>query len=111
MSEPPLPTLQNTQWTVTSPNGVAQTLTFGTGNTVSGSTGCNSFSGSVMQSGNALSFGPLASTRRACQEPRQSAERQFFDLLDRTRGANATLQTLTLLGQQGDVLAVLARAG
>lgn len=42
------------------------TLTFGTDGRVSGSGGCNSFSGTYSADGSSLTLGPLAMTRRAC---------------------------------------------
>ena len=51
---------------------------------VSGSTGCNSFSGNYAQDGAALRIpGPLTMTRRACAErERNEQERRFMAMLE-----------------------------
>ena len=56
------------------------------GSQVSGSTGCNSFSGSYAQDGPALRItGPLRMTRRACAErERNEQERRFTAMLEAT---------------------------
>lgn len=107
----PLAMLSGTQWLLTHPDGIDQTISFGTNGQVSGSSGCNNFSGSFMQTGRMVTFGPLASTRRACQEPLQSAEARFFNLLADTRAADATMNELVFFGDRGEVLAVLIRNG
>lgn len=64
--------LQGASWMVEDINrgGVIDnsrlTLTFGTDGRVSGSGGCNSFSGTYSADGSSVSLGPLAMTRRAC---------------------------------------------
>lgn len=49
--------------------GTELTLNFGTDGRVSGSAGCNSFSGTYESSGDTIKIGPLASTRMLCSEP------------------------------------------
>ncbi|HET7288525.1 MAG TPA: META domain-containing protein, partial [Pyrinomonadaceae bacterium] len=46
--------------------GTAITLKFGEDGRASGSTGCNAYSGTYQVRGDTISFGRLASTRRAC---------------------------------------------
>ncbi|WP_425409604.1 META domain-containing protein [Hyphococcus sp.] len=48
---------------------------------ISGSGGCNSFSGSYEIGGEGVSFGPVASTKRACPPAIMNQERKFFDVL------------------------------
>ncbi|MDF7808086.1 META domain-containing protein [Pontiellaceae bacterium B12219] len=47
---------------------------------VSGSSGCNSFSGGYESEGNAISFSPLAGTRRMCSEPEGVMEQESLFL-------------------------------
>ena len=54
------------------------TLAFDEQGAVSGSTGCNTFSGEVAIDGNALSFGPLVTTRMACADPAANAREAAF---------------------------------
>ncbi|MGR3636275.1 MAG: YbaY family lipoprotein [Shimia sp.] len=53
---------------------------------VSGSSGCNRFTGSVDLSGGGFAFGPLASTRMACPGALSEQETQFFAALERVAG-------------------------
>lgn len=65
--------LAGTSWTLVSIGGVPVVegsgphLTFGADGNASGSTGCNSMSGTYATDGAALTFGPLATTRMACE--------------------------------------------
>jgi putative lipoprotein len=54
------------------------TLAFDEQGAVSGSTGCNTFNGEVAIDGNALSFGPLVTTRMACADPAANAQEEAF---------------------------------
>ena len=56
----------------------APTLAFDEQGAVSGSTGCNTFSGEVAIDGNDLSFGPLVTTRMACADPAANAQEEAF---------------------------------
>ena len=49
---------------------------------VSGSAGCNRFSGSYTVDGDRMSFGPLATTQMACPPPADEVERMFLKALD-----------------------------
>ena len=51
---------------------------------VSGYGGCNRFSGAYERSGNTISFGPLASTKRACADELMQSEFRFFQALGAT---------------------------
>jgi len=88
--EPP-PQLGGIQWKVTSFNnnrhavvGVIGesnlTMSFADGK-VSGSAGCNNFHGKYSTEGSKLEVGPLATTRRACEEPLMTQEREFLAAL------------------------------
>jgi heat shock protein HslJ len=48
---------------------------------VAGSAGCNNFHGTYATEGSKLTLGPLATTRRACEEPLMTQEQQFLAAL------------------------------
>jgi heat shock protein HslJ len=88
--EPP-PQLAGVNWKVTSFNnnrhavvGVlgesSITMSFKDG-LVAGSAGCNRFHGTYSTDGSKLTVGPLATTRRACEEPLMTQEREFLAAL------------------------------
>lgn len=90
LREPP-PQLAGVEWKVTSYNNNAQavvsvmgeppiTLSFKDGQ-VSGSAGCNTFRGSYTTKGKSIEFGPLITTRRACEEALMTQEREFLAAL------------------------------
>lgn len=58
--------------------GTNVTLRFGDEGRASGSTGCNSFSGTYDVSGDRISFGRLASTRRACLDQNANQQEQRY---------------------------------
>jgi putative lipoprotein len=65
--------LAGTSWTLVAidgrePAGDTQpTLMFDAAGNVSGSAGCNTYTGTAAIEGSSISFGPLATTRMACQ--------------------------------------------
>jgi heat shock protein HslJ len=88
--EPP-PQLAGVDWKVTSFNNGRHavvgalgeshlTLSFRDGK-VSGSAGCNDFHGTYSTAGSQLRLGPLATTRRACEESLMTQEREFLAAL------------------------------
>ena len=88
--EPP-PQLAGATWKVTSFNnnrhavvGVlgqsSITMSFKDGE-VAGSAGCNNFHGSYTAEGSKLKVGPLATTRRTCEEPLMTQEQEFLAAL------------------------------
>lgn len=75
--------------------GKRPTIVFDVANEkVSGNGGCNSFSGGVTLAGSGLKFGPLMSTKMACQG---TAEDVFFKNIDRVTSYSATDNQLTLI--------------
>jgi putative lipoprotein len=60
----------------------APSVTFEAGR-VSGSTGCNRFTGRYMVDGGALELGEIASTRMACPPPADAVERECLAALGR----------------------------
>ena len=92
----PVPTLVGTPWVAAGINngrgGVASALegveviaTFGDDGRVTGSGGCNRFFGPYALDGDALSIGPLATTRKACLAPEGVGEQEaaFLAALER----------------------------
>lgn len=90
------PTLVGTTWSATGVNngreavvslveGTEVTATFADDGTVSGSGGCNTYTGSYTVEDDALSIGPLATTLKACPEPQgaEEQEAQFLAAMER----------------------------
>ena len=86
------PRLEGVRWEVTGYNngrqavvgpktGTRITLMF-QGGKVSGSSGCNRFRGTFTAEGNALKIGPLATTRKACEDAVMTQEREFLRALE-----------------------------
>ena len=90
-------------------DGTDRFVQFGNAMRVSGSGGCNSFSGTYAQEGDKLQIGSLAVTRMACPEPIMSNESEFLANLERTRTASIAALTLTLMDADGAVLTTLQR--
>jgi heat shock protein HslJ len=72
------------------------TLLLADDGTASGSAGCNTFHGTYQTSGNALTFGPLATTRKLCEDDVMSLEHAYLTAL-----GNAATYSIT-----GTVLAI-----
>ena len=64
--------------------GAALTAIFAGHGTVSGSSGCNTYTGSYGIDGDQLLFGPLATTKKACPDPIMAQERAFLAALAST---------------------------
>lgn len=100
--DPTLGGLANTVWSLVSygpadaPIPVVQTVpvtaTF-SAQGVTGSAGCNGYSGPFQYNENTISFGALISTKMACEEPVMSQETAFFNAL-------ATASTYTIADGQ-----------
>jgi heat shock protein HslJ len=99
--------LAGTNWQVTGFNNGRQavvspildtelTMEFGADGRVSGSAGCNRYTGSYTIEGRALRIGPAATTRRMCVKPEQimEQEQQFLK----------ALETVATMRQEGDRL-------
>jgi len=72
------------------------TLHFTSDGRASGSGGCNSFTGPVSIDGDAMAFGPLASTRKACLPALLDQEQKFFIALAGVRSFQLDGEQLTL---------------
>ena len=79
--------LAGSSWTLVSVGGApvvegsGARLAFDSSGNVSGSTGCNSVSGTYALDGPSLTFGPLATTRMACEEALMGQETAVLEAL------------------------------
>jgi heat shock protein HslJ len=102
--------LAGTSWRVTGYNNGRQavvsvladtglSMSFGADGRVSGSAGCNDYTGTYTSSGSSLTLGPAATTRKFCAQPGvMEQERQFLKALEtvatiRHEGERAELRT------------------
>jgi len=105
-----MPPLPGTEWGVHDPGGAERFLRFGGDGRVSGSAGCNRFTGPYERDGTRLSLGPLATTRRMCPSEVMEAEQAFLSALSRTAGiASLDALVLELAGEGGEPLLTLRR--
>ena len=70
---------------------------------MSGSSGCNSYGGSVRLNGDRISFDSLSQTDIGCQEPLATAERLFMSALARVERGTRDGARLRLSGQGVDL--------
>lgn len=69
---------------------------------VGGYSGCNQFTGSVTVTGEGLSFGPIASTRRMCQEVMEQ-EDAFLQALENAQRYSISGEDLAIENANGEV--------
>lgn len=87
--------------------GTGVTITFDpAAGSVSGSAGCNTFSGSLTMAGNTLSIGPIALTKKFCVGPKGIMEQEdvFVGALAAVTHYSVNGDGLTLLYGNGDSL-------
>ena len=108
--------LDGTTWTldvaglnVPGADAVAPTISFSNAS-VSGSSGCNNFSGGYTVSGATLTFGPLASTQKACGPVETAVETAVLTRLGKVAGYKVAADTLTLTDASGATLLTYAPA-
>jgi heat shock protein HslJ len=92
--------LAGTKWHVVSlgsggsvssvPAGAQATVDFAADGKVTGNDGCNSFGGTITQTGGSVTFSALVSTRRACEGSKDTLERAVMGVLDGTVTARTT---------------------
>ena len=111
---PPVTSVQlvGTQWTLSSivsgstassvPDGVEATLVLASDGTASGSGGCNAFHGTYQTSGNELTFGPLASTKKLCADDVMSVEQSYLSALQDAGSYVIAGNQLTIDDSSGD---------
>jgi len=104
----PLASLAGTEWGPVD-DRFDQFVAFKSDGDVIGSGGCNNFFGSFTQTGRLITFGPLASTKKACPRPLMTAEQEFLRLLENVRAVDATFKELTLYDADNQVLTRLRR--
>ncbi|MGR7994081.1 META domain-containing protein [Xanthobacter sp. ZOL 2024] len=77
---------------------------------VSGSSGCNRYTGEAKVDGKAIQFGPLASTRMSCSPGAMDQETKFLAALEAARGWQADMgrRTLTLNDGAGKALVLFS---
>ena len=102
-----LTSLAGSEWGPEGANSDDQFVAFKTGGEVIGYGGCNRFFGTYDQSGDALTFGPLASTKMAC--PNLQQEQDFMQALQSAREIEATHMRLILKGEDGLPVLTLRR--
>jgi heat shock protein HslJ len=92
-------------WTATELDGKpVDGLTFDyTTDKVSGTGGCNRFSGPISIEDDAIQIGPLASTKMMC-EGKSEIETQYFTALELARSFAVEGDSLTLRAEDGHVL-------
>jgi heat shock protein HslJ len=93
---------------VAQPGGREPHIVFRTLDSVTGSDGCNTINGSYTRAGESLKLGPLMGTLRSCALP-DSLDRRFREALMVTRAWKVAADELTLLDENGTVLARLER--
>jgi heat shock protein HslJ len=71
---------------------------------VSGSTGCNRYTGSYAVDGDSLEIGTIASTRMACPPPADAVERAYLDALGRVTGWRSDGEALVLLSEEAELV-------
>jgi heat shock protein HslJ len=110
---PGLSSLAGTSWQATGINNgreavVSQagtekvTATFAEDGTISGSGGCNTYSGTFTTGeGGAITIGPVAATEMACPEPAMQIEQTYFAALGNATTYELEGSTLTLRDANG----------
>jgi heat shock protein HslJ len=102
-------TLDGTSWLLAEgkdmsiPQEVRMTIAFAAAR-VSGSSGCNRFTGTYQEDGESISLGPLAGTRMACADEVMTAERAYLAALAEAASWSATAASLTLSNEAGEKL-------
>jgi len=82
--------------------GTTVTLRFGEDGQASGSTGCNSYSGTYQVRGDNISFSRLVSTRRACLDQNANQQEQrFLSALEAANRFRLLTNRLTILSDRG----------
>jgi heat shock protein HslJ len=103
--------LAGSQWGYPLEPGVTDTryVRFAVDGELFGNGGCNAIRGTYEQTGNAITIGPLATTRMACAEEVMAGETSFIEALTSAHSVEATHLKLVLLDADGRELARLVR--
>jgi heat shock protein HslJ len=107
--------LDGTSWVLTGVkggpalSGATVTIEFSNGR-ISGSDGCNSYSGSVTLKGNKFNVGKdIISTMMACSDPIMQQSSAFYDALKQSTAYKVVDQQLTLLDASGQIVAAFTK--
>jgi putative lipoprotein len=84
--------------------GVETSLAFGKDGQVSGSMGCNQFSGSYSLKDGKITFGALAATLMACPDPQMNQENAAFKIMSGTVSYEVNGNSLTLMAAGNSVM-------
>lgn len=87
-----------------------QKLQFVSASQVAGFGGCNSFTSNATTSGSGISFGPLATTKKACAGEAMAQESFFFGAIQHVRTAKLDNGRLLLQDQSGKTVLVFAKS-
>ncbi len=90
-------------------DGIDTQIVFGDDGKVSGSMGCNRFSGSFSQKGDSITFGPIAATEMACPEPQMTQESSAFQVLVGSVKFEQNDANLTIYNAEGTAKLVLEK--
>lgn len=91
------------------PAGVDPTISFFRNGTVTGSAGCNDYSGTYVAFGEALQLSELATTEMACAPEVMEAEAAYLDALRQATQLRLTGDALDLLDEAGSTLLLFER--
>ena len=120
---PGLSGLAGTSWQATGINNGKQavvsnaqtenvTAVFGDDGRVTGSGGCNNYRATfTVADPDGLTFGPVAATKKACQDEVNTVEQQYFAALEKVATYTIDGDTLTLRDAGGSTQAVFRLAG
>jgi heat shock protein HslJ len=120
-SEIPEPTLTDGPWLVTGINngrgavssvvvGTLVTANFGNDGRITGRTGCNDYQATYTTDGDAITFGPVFTTRRACpSEAAATQEQALLDALAATSTYEISSDRATLRDASGAAQLTMAR--
>jgi heat shock protein HslJ len=118
----PTPELTGSEWELRAYNngrggvvsvlpGIVSTATFAADGQLHGSAGCNSFHGSYTVNGDALSIGPLATTRMMCEQQVMQQEQAYLAALQASTRYDFDAGRLQLFNATGARQADFAPAG
>ena len=103
--------LGGTTWSLKALNGqpplegITAGMIFGENGSVSGKTGCNSFTTTYQTNRNEITFAPAASTMMACPQPQMDQEAAFFSALTNAKTYNVQGTILNLMDADGTTIA------
>lgn len=105
-----------TEWTLQSITGedtssFGVTAVFAEDFSVSGFSGCNQYSGGYAVDGDSIAIGPLAATRKLCEDDANTVETAFLNAMEAVDVMSISGQTLTLIADDLSVELVFSAGG